>query len=168
MPVTAVGFQLAAAAPGSGGKIPDTVEKQLAAAYAEKQGALLVVDGDGKFAACAADANLIAAVALTPGGTDTSGFNILGTKEFPPGYMQGISIASGQKFIAPYTGDLPAAPGGQYGFVRNADGIYVVDFTDVVNVCLTYLGVPDFRPDLAESSEGLVLVSFLPSVVQPM
>lgn len=169
MPVaTTKGFQLADPARGSGGKIPPTVELTIDSGYAEAQGALLYVDGSGNFAACAADASLIAAVALTPGGADTSGFNILGRKEFPPLKMQGISIAGGQRFIAPYSGALPAAPGGQFGFVRNASGIYVVDFDEVVNVCLTYLGVVDFRPDLSDANEGLVEVSFLPTVVQPI
>lgn len=169
MPVTAVGFQLAAPSPGSGGKIPPTVEKALATGYAEGQGALLVQDADGKYAACAADAGLIAAVALTPGGADTSTVpvNILGKYEFPPGYMQGIAIAGGVKFIAPYVGALPAAPGGQFGFIKDS-GIYKVDFNEIVNVVLTYLGVVDFRPDLSDANEGLVEVSFLPAVVQPI
>lgn len=165
MPSTAVGFQLAAPSPGSGGGIPLTVEKALADGYAELQGALLLVNGDDEYEACGADPAEIAAVALTPGGSDTSGYNILGTKEFPPGYMQGISIANGVRFIAPYSGSLPAAPGGQFGVIKSG-GIWKVDFDEVVNVVLTYLGVPDFRPDLAASSEGLVVVSFLPAVVQ--
>lgn len=166
--VTGKGFQLADPAKGSGGKIPDTVEKTIDSGYAEAQGALLYVDESGNFAACAADAALIAAVALTPGGADTSGYNILGRKEFPPLKMQGISIANGQRFIAPFSGSLPAAPGGQYGFVRNASGIYVVDFDEVVNVCLVYLGVVDFNPAVSAADEGLVEVAFLPSVVQPL
>lgn len=169
MPVaTTKGFQLADPAKGSGGKIPDTVEKTIDSAYAEAQGALLYVDASGNFAACAADASSIAAVALTPGGADTSGYNILGRKEFPPLKMQGISIANGQRFIAPYSGTLPAAPGGQYGFVRNASGLYVVDFDETVNVCLTYLGVVDFNPALTDAQEALVEVSFLSTVVQAL
>jgi hypothetical protein len=166
MPVTSVGFQLASPSPGSGGKIPPTIEKLLASGYAEAQGALLLVNASDEFAACSADPAAIAAVALTPGGTDTSGFNILGTKEFPPGSMQGISIANGVKFISDYVGSLPAVPGGQYGVIRDSDGIWKVDFNETINVVLQYLGVVDFRPDLADASEGLVLSSFLPAIVQ--
>lgn len=155
-------FILASGKPG--GTIPETVEKALAAAYAAAQGALLVVNGSDEFAECGADPALIAAVALTPGGTDTSGFNILGTKEFPPGYMQGISVAGGTLFRATYTGDLPAANGGQYGVVRAAGGNWKVDFAEVVNVCVILVGrLTDSPEDQPE-----VLVKFLADHVQPM
>ena len=168
MPNPNSGFQLAAPSPGSGGSIPETIERTIASGYAEAQGALLVVNGSDEFEACAADANVIAAVALTPGGADTSGFNILARKEFPPLKMQGIRIANGVKFIAAYVGDLPAAPGGEYGFIRDSDGEYKVDFNEVVNVCLKYLGVVDFRPDLSAANEGLVEIVFLDSVIQSL
>lgn len=160
--MSTVGFTLAAPAKGSGGKIPLTVERAQASGYSEAQGALLVVNSSNQFAACAADATLIAAVALTPGGSDTSGFNILGTKGFPPGYMQGIQI-KGQLFAAPYVGSLPSADGGAYGFVRDTDGVYKVDFNDDTNVVLTLVGR---RTSSLEASLGLVLVRFLDAVVQ--
>lgn len=153
------GFVLASPAPG--GFVPPLVERALAAGYAEAQGALLVVNGSGQYAACGADPPLIAAVANGPGGTDTSGFNILGTKEFPPGYMQGIPLA-GNRFRAPYVGTLPAADGGQYGVIRDADGIWKVDFDEVAAVVLTLVG--RFTNDPEDQPE--VLVEFLPSVIQ--
>lgn len=153
------GFILAAPAPG--GFVPPIVEKALAAGYAEEQGALLIVNGSGQFAACGADPALVAAVALTPGGTDSSGFNILGHKEFPPGYMQGIAVR-GQEFRAPYVGTLPAADGGQYGVIRDADGVWKVDFDEVVNVVLTLVGRLTNDPE----DQPEVLVRFLDSVVQ--
>lgn len=159
------GFQLAVPARNSGGKIPQTVEKALVGGYAEAGGALLVVNGSDQYAACGADPAQIAAVALTPGGTDSTGFNILGKKEFPPGYMQGILI-QGQKFNAPYIGALPAAPGGQYGVIRDSDGVWKVDFNEIVNAVLQYLGVPDFNPSLADASEPFVMIQFLDEIVQ--
>lgn len=155
------GFVLASGSPG--GLIGDVTEKALAAAYAEEQGALLVVNGSGQFAACGADPAQIAAVANTPGGTDTSGFNILGKKEFPAGYMQGIAI-KGRQFRAFYTGTLPAADGGQYGVIRDSDGFWKVDFDEVVNVVLVLRG----RLTAAPESQAEVLVEFLDSIVQPM
>lgn len=164
--MSTVGFQLAAPAKSSGGMIPLTVEKALATGYAELQGALLVVDVDGKYAAAGADVTPLAAVALTPGGTDTSGFNILGHKEFPPGYMQGMSLRDTQ-WKAPYVGTLPSVAGGQYGYIRDTDGVYKVDFNDNINVVLTLVGIPDFSPaDAAGSGQDtFVIVEFLGSAI---
>lgn len=154
-------FKLASGAPG--GTIPPTVERALASGYAEAQGAPLVVNGSGEYAACGADPAQIAAIALTPGGSDTSGFNILGTKEFPPGYMQGINVADGVLFRAKYVGTLPAADGADYGVIRDSDGIWKVDFAEVSNVVLTLVGrLTDSPEDQPE-----VLVRFLPGIVQP-
>lgn len=167
--MSTVGFRLATPSRGSGGKIPLTVERAIASGYAEAEGALLLINATNKFEACGADPALIAAVALTPGGADTSGFNILGRKEFPPLFMQGISLA-GEHFIAPYLGTLPANPGGTYGVVRDSDGVWKVDFTDDVNVVLTYTRIPTFDPGSADGSglNQLVIVEFLPTVIQPV
>jgi len=160
--MNSVGFTLAAPSKGSGGKEPLTVERALASGYAEAQGALVVVNSSNQFAAVAADSLLIAGVAVTPGGTDTSGFNILGHKEFPPGYIQ-VYALKGQLFAAPYVGTLPTYDGGTYGFVRDTDGVYKGDFTDDVNVALTLVGR---RTAALDGSLGLVLVRFLDSVCQ--
>lgn len=154
------GFVLADSTPG--GHIGDVVERPLAAAYAEEQGALLVVNGSGQYAACGANPALVAAVANNAGGTDTSGFNILGKKEFPAGYMQGINIAEGRRFRAFYVGALPAADGGQYGVIRDADGFWKVNFNDAVNVVVTLIGRLTNSPE----SQAEVLVKFLPNIIQ--
>jgi hypothetical protein len=155
------GFVLASGNPG--GTIGSVVELPLAAAYAEESGALLVVNGSEQFAACGADPALIAAVANTPGGTDTTGFNILGHKEFPAGYMQGIAI-KGRKFRAFYVGALPAADGGQYGAIRDSDGFWKVDFNEVDSPVLVLVG----RLTASPESQSEVIVQFLDSVVQPI
>lgn len=162
------GFTLASPSPGSGGSFPLTVEKALAAAYSAEEGALLVVDATDKFAECAADPAAVAAVAIGPGGADTRGYNILGTKEFPPGYMQGISVNNGVRFLAPFVGALPANPGGQFGVIRDVDGCWKVDFNELLALVVNYVGQPDFRPDLAAASEPLVLVTFIPAIVQAL
>ncbi len=162
-----VGFQLATPAQGSGGKLPLSIEKALASGYAEAQGALIIADNTNKWAACGADPTSIAAVAVTPGGTDTSGFNILGHKEYPPGYLQAWPIR-GVQFLAPYIGTLPTTPGGTYGVTRDSDGVWKVDFSKDLNGILTYLDIPNKSPaDAAGSGQDtLVLIQFLSVVVQ--
>lgn len=155
------GFVLASGSPG--GTIGNIPEYPLASGFAEAQGALVFINASGQAEACGADAGLIAGVTNTPGGTDISGFNILGTKEFPPGYMQVIALR-GRRFRVPYIGALPAADGGQYGFIRDSDGVYKVDFNEVVNVCLTLVG----RLTASPESQAEVLVEFLDDVIQPI
>lgn len=148
-----------------GAQIPRIVERALAAGYASGQGALLLLNGSGQFAECGADPALIAAVANGPGGTDTSGFNILGKKEFPPGYMQGISVASGVKFLSPYMGTLPGADGGTYGVTKDSDGFWKVDFSKTAGSArCTLLG----RETNAPENQPYVIVSFLAANVQPI
>jgi hypothetical protein len=163
-----VGFRLATPARGSGGKIPYTFERALASGYAEAQGALVLIDGTNKIAACGADPTSVAGVALTPGGTDTSGFNILGHKEFPAGYMQVIACGD-EHFLAPYVGTLPTNPGGQYGVVRDSDGVWKVDFAETTTKVVTYVGIPTFSPGDASGAgqNGEVEVMFIGTVVQP-
>lgn len=115
------------------GMTPPIREKAVAAAAVFEAGALLLVDGAGKYAECGADPAAIAAVAESAYGPDTSGFNRLGTKGFPPGYMQGCLVAREQPFTAEYVGALPAANGGSYGVVRDSDNRWKVDFTDTTN-----------------------------------
>jgi hypothetical protein len=156
------GFILASGSPG--GTIGSIPEYPLAVGYAEAQGALGFINSSGQFEACGADPALIGGVANTPGGPDTSGFNILGRKEFPAGYMQVIAL-KGRRFRAPYVGALPAAYGGQYGVIRDSDGVWKVDFNEVANVVVNY--VP---PSLTESplSQAEVICTFLDSVQQPI
>jgi hypothetical protein len=118
------------------GLTPRVKERPLAAGAAGKRGALLLVDANGAYATCGADPAAIAAVALSDYGPDTSGFNHLGASGFPPGYMQAASVQDNQPFKAQYVGALPAAEGGSYGVVLDADGQWKVDFAEVVNTRL--------------------------------
>jgi hypothetical protein len=145
------------------GSVPRMPERALAAGSSFLQGALLTVNGSGQYAECGADPALIAAVAATPCGTDATGFNILGKKEFPPGYMQGINVDPEYRFRAKYIGTLPAADGGSYGVVKDADGLWKVDFTDTTATRVKLVG------RLTNSPENVaqVIVSFLAANVQP-
>jgi hypothetical protein len=142
--------------------LPRTVEKPLAAAQAFERGALLLLNGSDQFAECGADPASIAAVAASPAGTDASGFNILGKREFPAGYMQAYAIQGNKRFRARYTGSLPGADGGLFGVVRDTDALWKVDFTETVNTRLKIVG------RLTNSPENLpeVLVEFLAANVQ--
>lgn len=111
------------------GMTPRVREKAVAAGGAWLKGALLVVDANGNYAEAGADPASVAAVALSGVGTDTSGYNRLGQKGFPPGYCQGVSVEDEIAFRANYTGALPAANGGVYGVV-SVNGDWMVDFTE--------------------------------------
>lgn len=114
------------------GMTPKTKERPLAAGASGKKGALLLVDANGAYATCGADPAAIAAVAASDYGANATGFG-LGTHEFPPGFMQGYSVQDNQPFHAQYVGALPAADGGSYGVVLDADGQWKVDFGEAVN-----------------------------------
>lgn len=166
--------RLAKPSKGSGGKIPLTVEKTIASGYAENQGALLQVSATDTYEATGSDPVQVAAVALTPGGADTSGFNILGRKEFPELTMQGISV-DGQQFLFPYMGSVPAAVDGTtYGATRDSDGYYKIDFSKVGGGVFNYHGFPDFSPESTSDAgetggqDTLALVTFVAGIVQPL
>lgn len=114
-----------------GTAVPRVVQKPLAGGYAALEGALILADASDNFAECGADPAAIGAVAISAGGTDTSGFVRFGKKEFPPGFMQGIVWDPNVIFSARYVGGLPAANGASYGVVKDADGYWKVDFTEV-------------------------------------
>lgn len=145
-----------------GTAIPRVVERDLASGYAEAQGALVLVNGSGQWAACGADPALIGGVAVSAGGTDSSGFNKTAHKEFPPGRMQVISPKPDVLFRAKYIGSLPAADGASYGVVRDSDGTWKVDFTDTTNTRVKLVGRLTASPE--NGSE--VLVTFLAANIQ--
>lgn len=118
-------FQLAFPLAQSVGRSQD---RPLAAAQAFNAGALILVDANGAVAECAADPAAIAGVAESGCGADTSGFNVLAKKEFPPGRMQFFTVKNRQ-FSCKYIGGLPAADGATYGVTKDADGDWKVDFT---------------------------------------
>lgn len=144
-----------------GDDVGRVVTRDLAASQTFNVGALLAVDSNGAFAECGADPAAIAAVALSPAGTDSSGFNILGRKEFPSGKMQACPIKNRQ-FTAKYVGSLPAADGGLYGVVRDTDGDWKVDFSEIVNTSLKLVGRRTNSPE----NIARVVVQFLDANVQ--
>lgn len=142
-------------------RVPRIVEKNLAAAQAFLEGALLLADASDNFAECAADPAAIAGVSVSPAGADASGFNRFAKKEFPPGKMQAIAL-TGVVFSARYIGGLPAANGASYGVVRDADLYWKVDFTEVA---ATRLKLVDRRTNSPENI-ARVLVIFLTANIQ--
>ncbi len=142
--------------------VPYIVQRAIAASQAWNKGALLVLDSDGAFAECGADPEQVCAVALGPTGSDTSGFNILGQKAFPPGYMQAEPVQGRKRFCAKYTGTLPAADGGEYGVVRDTDGLWKVDFAETTTTVVTLVD----RRTASPENVALVVVEFLESAVQ--
>jgi len=143
------------------GHVPPNRELPVAAGEAFEQGALLLVNASGEYEECAADPAAIAAVSESAFGADTSGFNRLGVREFPPGMMQGTKV-QGQQFHAEYVGTLPAAIGGSYGVVRDTDGRWKVDFDETVETRVKLVG---FWTD-APINKNRVFVEFLAANVQ--
>lgn len=121
------GFQLAYP---KGVSVPRIVTKPLAASQAFLEGALVLLDSNFACAECGADPAAIAGVALSGCGADSSGFNILGKKEFPPGYMQILTLSAEVPLSCAYVGTLPAADGGSYGVVKDTDGYWKLDFAE--------------------------------------
>lgn len=110
--------------------VPRIIEKSLAASQAFEVGALLVADASDNWAECGADPVSIAAVACSPAGADSTGFNVLGRREFPSGKVQAIALSAEIQLSCKYVGTLPAANGGSYGVVRDTDGFWKLDFSE--------------------------------------
>lgn len=144
-----------------GTHVPRIVTKPLAASQTFLEGALLLEDSNGAYAECGADPAAIAAVAPNGGGADTSGFNILGQKSFPPGFLDGISVRN-VIFSAKYVGTLPAADGGSYGVVKDSDGYWKVDFSETSATRVVLVG----RRTTSPENIARVLVRFLDANVQ--
>lgn len=145
-----------------GRSVPRVIEKPLAAAQTFNAGALLLADASDNFAECGADPASIGAVALSGAGSDTSGFNIFGKKEFPPGKMQAVPLKTDLPFTAKYVGTLPAANGGSYGVVRDTDSDWKVDFAETV---ATRVKLVDRRTTSPENI-ARVVVEFLAANIQ--
>lgn len=144
-----------------GTAVPRIVEKNLAAAQAFLEGALLLADASDNYAECGADPASIGGVAVSAAGADASGFNRFAKKEFPPGKMQAIALP-GIVFSARYVGSLPAANGASYGVVRDTDTYWKVDFAEVTNLRLKLV---DRRTNSPENI-ARVLVIFLTANIQ--
>ena len=153
-----MGFNLAQTQDGA---VPRHIERPVAAAQTYLRGALLLIDANGALAECGADPVAIAAVSESGEGSDTTGFNILGKKGWPPGRATAIGI-KGQVFDAPYVGTLPAADGGSYGVVRDTDSEWKVDFTDTTATRVKLVG----RRTTSPENIPRVLVKFLDANVQ--
>lgn len=110
--------------------VPRIIEKSLAAGQAFEVGALLVADASDNWAECGADPASIAAVACSPAGADSTGFNVLGRREFPSGKVQAIALSAEVPLSCKYVGTLPAANGGSYGVVKDTDGFWKLDFAE--------------------------------------
>lgn len=140
------------------GHTPRIKERPLAAGAAGKKGALLLVDANGAYATCGADPAAIAAVAQSDYGPNATGFG-LASHEFPPGYMQAVSVQDNQPFHAEYVGALPAANGGSYGVILDADGRWKVDFAEVVNTRVKLVGRLTDSPENRNRVEVVVLAA---------
>jgi hypothetical protein len=101
-------------------------------------------------------------VTLSPGGTDTSGFNRFAKKEFPPGRMQAYAMNPDVTFSAKYVGTLPGANGALYGVVRDTDLDWKVDFAETVNTRLKLID----RRTASPENIARVLVRFLVANIQ--
>jgi hypothetical protein len=148
-----------------GARTPRAVEKTVVAGSNFTKGALLLVDANGAYAECAANPAAVAAVAESAFGPDSSGFIRTGTKEFPPGFMQGMSVQGEHAFHAQYTGALPAATGGSYPVEKGADGLWRVKLT-VVTGDVSVVKLIDLRWTNSPLNVNRVVVTFLPGVVQ--
>lgn len=138
------------------------IERDIVPAAAYLQGALLLVNASNQFAECGADPASIAAVSCTDVGPDTSGFNRLGQKNFPPGRVQAIRVTRERRFRGLYVGTLPAADGGSYGVIKDTDGKWKVDFAETVNTRLKLVGRRTNSPENLPQ----VIVVFLAANVQ--
>ncbi len=123
------------------GMTPKIKEVPLAAGASGLRGALMLLDANFAAATCGADPALIGGIAQSDYGTDTAGFIHTGKKEFPPGYIQLVSVADNQPFHAKYVGTLPAAAGGSYGVILDSDGLWKVDFAETVNTRLKLINI---------------------------
>ena len=138
------------------------VERDIVPGAAYLQGAALLVNGSNQFAECGADPASIAAIACSDVGADTSGFNRLGSKNFPPGRVQGIRVTRERRFRALYVGALPAVDGGSYGLIKDSDNKWKVDFNETVNTRLKLVGRRTNSPENLPQ----VIVVFLAANVQ--
>lgn len=145
-----------------GGHTPRTKELALAAGAAGLKGALLVQDANGNWATCGANPAAIGGVAYSDYGPDTSGFNPLGVKGFPPGFMQAAEVTDEEPFRARYIGALPAADGGSYDVILDSDGYWKVNFGSSVNARVKLVGRFTNSPENGDE----VLVVFLAANVQ--
>lgn len=147
-----------------GTDVPRIEERVLASGEEGLGGNLMLVDASNQYAECGADPASIYGVAATGfGASPATDFNILGTKEFPPGKLQVIK-AKGQTFHAPFVGTLPANPGGSFGVIKDTDDQWKVDFDETVATRVHYLG--PINDDPSAATPRRVRVIFLEANLQ--
>lgn len=169
------GFQLATL---TGRSLPPITERAAKSGSTWIMGALLKITA-GEYEECGADPTRVDAVSLSGVGPDTSGFNRLGVKGFPPGFCQGVETMEGKRFSAEFVGDIDAAVEGvNYGVVRGGDKVWRVDFTETVATVvrleskawrnmLTYEFTDESVEEDVVKGANRVIVTFLPSVSDP-
>jgi hypothetical protein len=137
------------------------VERPLISGYAELEGAVVKVTS-GEYEGVGTDAvAAIAGVMIGPGGTDTSGFNITGHKEFPEHTGQAVWPGPGIVFSCEYVSTIGTI-GEKYALIKDTDNKYKVDFSDTGNDAVRYVGALSTG---VPESQNRVLVTFLPAVV---
>lgn len=102
----------------------DFMRLPLAAGQTFVLGALVVLDANKKVTECGADPTSIYGMALEPAGTDPEG-----------DYCIVAPLFEGQFLWLPCSADpvIATHQNNQYGVVKDADGIWCVDFSDTTN-----------------------------------
>lgn len=115
-------------------------------------GSLLFVNGTDQWEECGVDPALIGGVSLDEVGTGTGPLVPIGRREFPPGTCGAIRTTNGRMFNGPYVGTPQI---GTYGVIKGIDGVWRVDFAEVVNIRVRVVDVkdsvagPSIRPSFA-------------------
>lgn len=133
------------------------IERAQAAAQSFAQGAACLIDANGAWAECGANPALIGGFSLSAAGTDTSGFNILGVKGFPPGFMQCIWPGNERRFLCRYIGALPGVLGAAYDIIRDSDTLWKINFGSTANTRLRLIGWRTPSPENLPLVEVVVL-----------
>lgn len=134
------------------------------------EGSLTVTDANGEQTLCGADPATVRGVALQAAGREVGKqFDFDSQVVARTGYSQNISIAIAEPGIefsgAMYDGVTYQTPvqthiGEQYGVVKLASGVWVIDHADVVNVVVEITDIVEAQG----GDPGFWLFKFLPSV----
>lgn len=151
-----------------GGGIPTVRQRAIVPGSTGRKGALLTQTNVGQYAEVTSPnpaLNTICSVALSDWGPATGSLFPLGTKEFPPGFLEAWVLDGSTPYLCQYNGALPAAEGGTYGVVKDTNGLWRVDFT---NTTSPVVRLADLRTTVlpARLTRAEVGVSFLPGFMQ--
>lgn len=142
--------------------LPTTRQRALADANDIEQGSLLLVDGSGLYDECGTNPTSVAAVALSAAGVGSGAEFPIGSKEFPPGYLQGMVLSADDDYDALFTGTIGTV-GTDYGVTKGSDGVWRVDFSKTSNDVVRYIRNLDSGP----IDSPRVVVRFLAAIIQP-